>query len=118
MVDAVDAALGQGLADEGERVHVFTHLSHLYPTGSSVYTTYLYRIAEDPQVTLARWRRLKTAASEAIIAHGGTISHQHGIGIDHAAYLANEKSAPGMAALRALLAAFDPAGMMNPGKLL
>lgn len=118
MVDAVDGALRQGLADEGERVHVFTHLSHLYPTGSSVYTTYLYRIAEDPQVTLARWRRLKTAASEAIIAHGGTISHQHGIGIDHADYLASEKGAAGMAALRALLAAFDPAGMMNPGKLL
>lgn len=118
MVDAVDGALRQGLAGEGERVHVFTHLSHLYPTGSSIYTTYLYRIAEDPQVTLARWRRLKTAASEAIIAHGGTISHQHGIGIDHAAYLGNEKGAPGMAALRALLAAFDPAGMMNPGKML
>ena len=118
MVDAVDGALRQGLTDEGEHVHVFTHLSHLYPTGSSIYTTYLYRIAEDPQVTLARWRKLKAAASQAIIANRGTISHQHGVGVDHAAYLVNEKGALGISALRALLAVFDPTGMMNPGKLL
>ncbi len=77
----------------GERVHAFSHLSHVYPTGSSLYATYVFRQAADPDETLDRWRRLKSAASEAIVAHGGTISHQHGIGVDHAPYLEAEKGA-------------------------
>ncbi len=64
-----------------------------------------------------RWRRLKTAVSEAIVAHGGTISHQHGVGTDHAPYLAAEKGAAGMDLLRAIAREFDPEGLLNPGKL-
>lgn len=120
MVTAIEGALCDGLAEEGEgeRVHVFTHLSHLYRHGASVYTTYLYRLASDPDESLARWRRLKTAASEAIVAHGGTISHQHGVGRDHMPYLPAEKGATGVAAIQAICAHFDPAGIMNPGKLV
>jgi len=118
MAAALAPALRHGLADEGERVHAFTHLSHVYPTGSSLYTTYLFRVAEDPDLTLDRWRRLKGAASEAIVRIGGTISHQHGVGGDHAAYLAAEKGALGMAALGDLARRFDPAGIMHPGVLL
>ena len=68
--------------------------------------------------TLRRWHALKTAASEAIIAAGGTISHQHGIGLDHAPYLTAEKGALGVAALQTLCKHFDPGGIMNPGKLI
>lgn len=118
MVEAIGAALRDGLAERGERVHVFTHLSHLYPSGSSVYTTYLYRIAPDPDETLRRWQALKSAASRAIVAHGGTISHQHGVGADHLPYLAAEKGDLGIAAIRALCDRFDPTGMLNPGKLV
>ena len=115
---AIEAALCNELAEQGERVHVFTHLSHLYRHGASIYTTYLYRLAASPDETLARWQRLKTAASQAIVAHGGTISHQHGVGLDHLPYLAAEKGAAGIAAIQAMRAHFDPAGMMNPGKLV
>lgn len=118
MVDAIESALRPGLGEMGERVHVFTHLSHVYPYGSSIYTTYLYRIASDPDETLQRWQILKAAASCAIVAHGGTITHQHGIGTDHAPYLAEEKGDLGTAAIRDLCKQFDPAGMMNPGKLV
>ena len=118
MVTAIEAALADGLAEQGEQVHVFTHLSHLYRHGASVYTTYLYRLAASPEKSLARWERLKTAASEAIVAHGGTISHQHGVGHDHLPYLPAEKGIVGMAALQAIRAHFDPAGIMNPGKLV
>lgn len=117
MMNAIEAALREALTRFGERGHIFTHLSHLYPHGASVYTTYLFRIADDPDETLARWRTMKAAASEAIVACGGTISHQHGVGLDHAAYLPAEKGALGMAALRAACAVFDPKGIMNPGKL-
>ncbi len=118
MVDAIEAALRAGLEEIGERVHVFSHLSHLYPYGSSIYTTYLYRIASDPDETYRRWQVLKMAASQAIVAHGGTISHQHGVGADHLPYLAAEKGPLGMAVLCDLCQRFDPDGIMNPGKLV
>lgn len=118
MIAAIEAALRDALADLGERVHVFTHLSHVYPHGSSVYTTFVFRIAPDPDETLHRWKLLKGAASRAVVAQGGTISHQHGVGTDHAPYLAAEKGELGINALRSVFAAFDPAGLMNPGKLI
>ncbi len=114
----VEKALRTGLTPWNERAHVYTHLSHLYGDGSSLYTTYLFRLAPTPEETLERWRRLKAAASEAIVAGGGTISHQHGVGVDHAPYLAAEKGALGLAVLGDVLRRFDPAGVMNPGKLL
>ncbi|MBN1964734.1 MAG: FAD-binding oxidoreductase, partial [Anaerolineae bacterium] len=120
MLGAIESALHGAMAAVGggqERVHVFSHLSHLYPTGSSLYTTYVFRLADDPDESLARWRALKTAASEAIVAQGGTISHQHGVGEDHAAYLAAEKGVLGMDVLRAVIGQVDPDGIMNPGKL-
>jgi len=61
---------------------------------------------------------LKAAASRVILAHGGTISHQHGVGLDHAAYLAAEKGPLGMQTLESVIRLFDPDRMMNPGKLL
>ena len=118
MLNAIEQALHTALDGTAERVHVFTHLSHLYPYGSSIYTTYLFRAAADPQETLQRWYRLKTAASQAIVELGGTISHQHGVGLDHLPYLPAEKGELGMQALGDILHTFDPHGMMNPGKLL
>ena len=118
LLASVAPTLRHGLEADGERVHAFSHLSHVYPSGSSLYTTYLFRLAEDPDETLDRWARLKAAASAAIVAGGGTISHQHGVGRDHAPYLPSEKGEPGMAALRASIAALDPARIMNPGALV
>ncbi len=118
MMQAVESAVTAALAAQGERLHAYTHLSHLYAQGASVYTTFVYRLSGDFDTDLARWRSLKTAASHAIVAHGGTISHQHGVGTDHAPYLAAEKGELGIDAIRALCRCFDPDGMMNPGKLL
>jgi alkyldihydroxyacetonephosphate synthase len=107
----------EGLADLAERVLVFAHLSHVYRDGASIYITYLFRRA-DPDETLRRWQALKGAASRVILAHGGTISHQHGVGLDHAAYLPAEKGPLGMQTLESVIRLFDPDGLMNPGKLL
>jgi alkyldihydroxyacetonephosphate synthase len=118
LVAGIDASLRHSLDAIGEKVHAFTHLSHVYPTGSSIYSTYLFRLAEDPLETLRRWRLLKDAASRVIVQHGGTISHQHGVGIDHLPYLAAEKGEIGMGALRQALRYWDPESVMNPGKLI
>jgi alkyldihydroxyacetonephosphate synthase len=111
-------ALRDGLSDIGERVLVFCHLSHVYEDGASIYFTYLYRRAADPDETLYRWQRLKHSASQVIVDQGGTISHQHGVGSDHAPYLSAEKGAVGIQMLETVCASVDPHGIMNPGKLL
>jgi len=114
---AILDVIKNGLDDESERVLVFSHISHVYTNGGSLYITYLYRRAEDPQQTLSRWRKLKSAASQCIIEHGGTITHQHGVGIDHRSYLPQEKGPLGMRMLKAVVDELDPDGIMNRDKL-
>jgi len=114
---AIPGAITAAARASGERPLVMTHLSHVYRDGASIYTTCLFRRAADPDELLERWQAMKQAASREIQAHGGTISHQHGVGSDHAPYLPAEKGPLGMEAIRALCRTFDPEGMMNPGKL-
>ncbi|MBN2387369.1 MAG: FAD-binding oxidoreductase [Anaerolineales bacterium] len=114
---AIPQAIVEAAAQSGERALAFAHLSHLYRDGASVYTTYLFRRPADPDQLLERWQAMKHAASLVIQAHGGTITHQHGVGTDHAPYLAFEKGPLGLDAIRAVCKTFDPDGMMNPGKL-
>ncbi len=116
-MQAIEQAARQALLAEGERVHAFTHLSHVYRQGCSVYSTFVFRAAAGYEENHARWLRLKRAVSEAIVASGGTISHQHGVGVDHAPYLEAEKGPLGMDLIRAMAREFDAHGTMNPGKL-
>ena len=118
MVNALETAGRAALAQHGERTHCYTHLSHVYAQGSSVYSTFVYRIGPDYDAALARWQSLKTAVGDAIVAHGGTITHQHGVGKDHARWLAAEKGATGMSAIAAMVREFDPNGVMARGNLL
>ena len=114
----IEQAIRTALADENEQVHAYTHLSHVYGQGSSIYTTYLFRLGDSYEQGMKRWVKLKKAGAEQIIAHGGTISHQHGVGSDHKNYLIAEKGILGIAAINNLCELFDPNGQMNPGKLL
>lgn len=103
----------------GEPVHAFTHLSHVYPQGSSVYSQYVWPTAPGGfEPNFERWHKLKAAVARTIADHGGTASHQHGIGRDHAMHLDVEKGPLGMATLAGLCRHFDPRQIMNPGKLL
>jgi alkyldihydroxyacetonephosphate synthase len=95
---------------------VACHISHLYPTGASLYFTFMARARRGEE--LAQWAGVKAAASDAIVASGATITHHHAVGHDHARYLGAEVGDVGLAALRALKRELDPAGVMNPGKLL
>jgi len=118
MMRAMEGGGRHALATLGEKCHVQTHLSHVYPQGSSVYSTFVFRVGPDFDTAFARWRTLKGAVSEAIAREGGTISHQHGVGKDHAAYLAAEKGQRGMQALEAMIDHFDPDGALASGNLL
>ena len=73
---------------------------------------------ETPQKTLNAWKRLKHAASRAVVNAGGTISHQHGVGVEHKQYLEAEKGSIGIHTLQEMFNHLDPDQRMNPDKLL
>ncbi|HTF35465.1 MAG TPA: FAD-binding oxidoreductase [Myxococcota bacterium] len=106
--DAMQAHAGAGVA--------MGHLSHSYPDGACLYFTILYPI--DPARDLVQWSAIKREATDAVLEAGGTLTHHHGVGTDHAAWMPAEKGVLGMRALHALKNAMDPSGIMNPGKLL
>ncbi|MFI0407579.1 FAD-binding oxidoreductase [Actinomadura sp. 3N508] len=112
---AVRAALTNALADAGTPPLVMCHISHVYPSGASLYFTVVSAQGEDP---VATWARAKRAAGEAIIDVGGTISHHHGVGTDHRDAYAREIGPLGAAVLRAVKDRVDPSGIMNPGILI
>jgi alkyldihydroxyacetonephosphate synthase len=113
---AVGEAIERALRDGGTPGLVMCHVSHLYETGASLYFTFVARQREDDPI--AQWRAVKRAASDAIVAGGGTITHHHAVGRDHAPWMRDEVGDAGLSALRALKAELDPGGVMNPGKLL
>jgi len=90
-------------------------VSHVYRSGASLYFTVVAAQAGDP---IGQWAAAKRAASAAILAGGGTITHHHAVGLDHRDYLTAEIGELGVTVLRAVKSALDPAGIMNPGKLI
>ena len=114
--DAVRSALHQALSARGTPPLVACHVSHLYPSGASLYFTFLARAQRGEE--LDQWAAAKRAAMDAIVGAGGTITHHHAVGHDHAEWLSSEIGELGVEALRAVKARLDPNGIMNPGKLL
>ena len=112
----VGGAIAEELRRCGTPGIVMCHVSHLYESGASLYFTFLARQLADDEI--GQWRRVKEAASGAIVRGGGTITHHHAVGRDHLPWMAQEIGPTSMAALRALKLELDPAGIMNPGKLL
>jgi alkyldihydroxyacetonephosphate synthase len=114
--DAISTAASATLRG-AQRAMVMAHVSHAYLDGASLYFTLVCPQAE-VGAELQQWQAIKAAASVAIIEHGGTISHHHGVGTDHRSYLAAEKGPLGVRLLGAIKAELDPHGIMNPGKLV
>jgi alkyldihydroxyacetonephosphate synthase len=112
----VYSAVREAMNASGVRVVILCHLSHAYRDGASLYFTFLWPLAHGAE--LAQWGALKSAATEALLSTGGTLSHHHGVGTIHAPYLEREVGRTGVAALSALARELDPKGVLNPGVLL
>jgi alkyldihydroxyacetonephosphate synthase len=112
---AVTDALTTALAETGTPALVMCHISHVYPTGASLYFTVVAGQRGNP---IEQWWAAKKAACDAIMATGGTITHHHAVGADHRAWMRDEVGDLGVQLLRAVKATLDPAGILNPGKLI
>jgi alkyldihydroxyacetonephosphate synthase len=112
---AVTQALTEALAATGTPALVMCHISHVYPTGASLYFTVVAGQRGNP---IEQWKAAKKAASDAIMATGGTITHHHAVGADHRPWMRDEIGELGVQVLRAVKETLDPAGILNPGKLI
>ena len=113
---AVASAIRMTLEAQGTPGLVFCHLSHAYADGASLYFTFISRARRGAEIE--QWGEVKRAASEAIVATGGTITHHHAVGRDHSPYMKAEVGEVGIDVLRVVKERLDPSGIMNPGKLI
>ena len=90
------------------------HQSHSYVTGGCLYFTFAGQVEADGRD--AYYRRLWDTGQRAALAHGGALSHHHGVGLNRGRFLA-EALGPAHQVLVATKAALDPRGILNPGKL-
>ena len=112
---AVTEALTAALGASGTPALVLCHISHVYATGASLYFTVVAGQRGNP---IEQWRAAKSAATDAIVAAGGTVTHHHAVGADHRPWMTEEVGELGVQLLRAVKATLDPAGILNPGKLI
>jgi alkyldihydroxyacetonephosphate synthase len=112
---AVTEALTSALTASGTNALVMCHISHVYPTGASLYFTV---VAGQRGDAAQQWQAAKVAACDAIVAAGGTITHHHAVGVDHRHWMPAEIGELGVQVLRAVKQTLDPAEIMNPGKLI
>jgi len=118
------AALHRGVTESVEKAlldvcgggRMTCRFTHVYPDGPAPYFTVLAPSRHGSQ--LEQWAEVKAAASDAILAHGGTITHHHAVGRDHRRWYDRQRPEPFAAALAATKQALDPGGILNPGVVI
>jgi alkyldihydroxyacetonephosphate synthase len=117
LYDNVMAAAHDAFADLGVRGYVMCHLSHSYHAGACLYFTFAFRpVPGSPGID--QYDRVKSAIQQTFVDSGATLSHHHAVGTEHARWLEEDISAPGVAMLRALFDGMDPGANLNPGKIV
>ena len=95
---------------------VTCRFTHVYPDGPAPYFSVM--APGRPGSEISQWDEIKAAAAEALLTHGGTITHHHAVGRDHRPWYDRQRPELFATALRAAKSALDPAGIMNPGVLV
>ena len=90
------------------------HQSHSYPDGACLYFTFAGQPAREERERY--YRAAWDAGTRAVLAHGGALSHHHGIGLNRSRFV-RDALGPAFDVLAAIKRALDPTGIMNPGKL-
>jgi alkyldihydroxyacetonephosphate synthase len=117
LYDAVVAAANRAFDKLTVQGYVMCHLSHSYHAGACLYFTFAFRATSDADM-LVEYEVVKSAIQQAFVDNGATLSHHHAVGTEHAQWLTEDISAPGVAMLNALFEGIDPEGHLNPGKIV
>jgi alkyldihydroxyacetonephosphate synthase len=112
----VMAAAEKAFAQVGVTGWIMCHLSHSYYSGACLYFTFGFK--HDGVDPLGQYERVKNAVQQAFVDSGGTLSHHHAVGTEHAAWLEQDISAPGIHMIDGLLTSMDPGRNFNPGKII
>jgi alkyldihydroxyacetonephosphate synthase len=115
--DNVTANARAAFAELGVRGYVMCHLSHSYHSGACLYFTFAIS-PSGRREPLDEYGVVKSAIQQTFVDSGATLSHHHAVGTEHARWLEQDISAPGVAMLRALLDGFDPGRNLNPSKIV
>jgi alkyldihydroxyacetonephosphate synthase len=115
--DAVNAAGHGAFAQLGVQGYLMCHLSHSYHGGACLYFTFAFRPTPGADM-LAQYDVVKSAIQQAFVDNGASLSHHHAVGTEHAPWLEQDISAPGVALVQALFAGADPGRNLNPGKIV
>jgi alkyldihydroxyacetonephosphate synthase len=115
--DAVTAAARGAFAELGVQGYMLCHLSHSYHAGACLYFTFAFQAGPGAEM-IAQYTVVKSAIQQAFVDNGATLSHHHAVGTEHAQWLEQDISAPGVAMLKALFEGTDPGAHMNPGKIV
>jgi alkyldihydroxyacetonephosphate synthase len=111
-------AAGHGAFDRlGVPGYLMCHLSHSYHAGACLYFTFAINPADDRDA-LEDYGVVKRAIQQAFVDSGATLSHHHAVGTEHAQWLEEDISTPGVAMLQALFEGTDPGANLNPGKIV
>ncbi len=113
----VMAAAQASFGDLGVTGYVMCHLSHSYHAGACLYFTFAFK-PSGGRDALEEYEVVKSAIQQAFVDSGATLSHHHAVGTEHARWLEEDISAPGVAMLRALFDGIDPGANLNPGKIV
>jgi alkyldihydroxyacetonephosphate synthase len=115
--DAIKTATGNAILETtGRKGQVTCRFTHVYPDGPAPYFT-IHALGEISKLG-AQWLAIKSAALDAVIANGGTVTHHHAVGRDHRPWYDRQRPALFAEALRAAKKALDPQGLLNPGVLV
>ncbi|HEY1711657.1 MAG TPA: FAD-binding oxidoreductase [Solirubrobacteraceae bacterium] len=115
--DAVTAAAERAFADLGVMGYIMCHLSHSYHAGACLYFTFAFPPSPGGDL-LVEYDVVKSAIQQTFVDKGATLSHHHAVGTEHARWLSQDISQPGVEMLRALFDGTDPGRHLNPGKIV
>ena len=113
---SVRKAVSKACQEIGSRSSVNGQISHVYPSGAALSFSVLASASRGDELRLSD--ACRRAATEAIIRAGGALSHHHGIGTAYRDWMMQEHGPVGVSLLRSLKSTLDPAGILNPGKLI
>jgi alkyldihydroxyacetonephosphate synthase len=116
LYNAVRAAANGAFDHIGVKGFVMCHMSHSYHSGACLYFTFAYKHGDSDVLT--QYDIVKGAIQQAFVDNGGTLSHHHGVGVEHAPWMEQDISAAGVHFIDGLFSAVDPGRNFNPGKVV